>query len=101
VISQFVSDSPASVRGKIVPDDFAVFHHESNAFELGDISDRIFTDGNEVSKLSGSTVPMRSCQPNISAALHVIARITSSDGIPARRKLTKISVLASPRVFPG
>jgi hypothetical protein len=38
---------------------------------------------------------------SISASLTVIARITSSGGIPAARKLTNVATLAWPRIFPG
>jgi hypothetical protein len=46
-----------------------------------------------------SIAPMRSCQPNISAALIVTARITSNGGIPASRKLTNVATLAGQSIF--
>src|SRR5438105_12505974 len=49
----------------------------------------------------GSIAPMRSCQPNISAALVVMARITSREGIPALCKVGNLDIDASPRVFRG
>ena len=86
---------------KVVSDDFAVFHHEANAFEFGDVRERITGDGNKIGKFPRLDRSDAICQPNMSAALMVMARITSRDGIPASRKLTKVAVLACPRVFPG
>ena len=87
---------------KFISYDLAAFHHESNAFEFGDVSDWITSDGNEVGKFSRFDAhPRDPANPAFRPHLLVIARMTSSAGMPASRKLTKVEVLASPRVFPG
>jgi hypothetical protein len=45
----------------------------------------------------GSMAPARSCQPNISAALVVMARITSSESIPASCKVGNLPTEVCPR----
>ena len=47
------ADTCVSVRGKIVPDYVATFHHESNPLQLGNVGDRISSNGNEISKFPG------------------------------------------------
>ena len=89
------------MRRKVIPDHVAVLYHESNPLQFRDVGDRVSTDGDEVCKFPGSTEPMRSCQPSISAAFVVMARITSRGDIPASRKLTMVATLFCPRVFPG
>src|ERR1700758_2430825 len=42
-----------SMRRKIVADNLAVLHHESNALDLRNVSDRISGHGNDVGKFAG------------------------------------------------
>ncbi|MGA8442938.1 MAG: hypothetical protein WB762_13660 [Candidatus Sulfotelmatobacter sp.] len=41
------------MRRKVIPDDLAVLHHKSNSLELGNIGDRISSNGNKISKFPG------------------------------------------------
>src|SRR5712692_330578 len=43
----------ALMRRKIVPHDLAVLHHEANSLELGNVGDRISSNGDEISKFPG------------------------------------------------
>src|SRR4051812_40648001 len=81
----------------VISDDFAAFHNETNMFQFSNIGDRSPATAIRSANLPGSIAPMRSCQPSISAALIVMARITSRGGIPASRNLITVAVLACPQ----
>jgi hypothetical protein len=89
------------MRGKVIPDQLATLHHESNSLQFGNVGDWVSSDGNEISKFPYSIAPTRSSQPNISAAFVVTARMMSSGGIPELCKVGNIITVAWPRVFPG
>src|SRR5712691_2666990 len=41
------------MRRKVIPDHLAVLHHKSNSLDLGDIGDRVSSNGNKISKFAG------------------------------------------------
>src|SRR5438874_2123158 len=47
----------ASMRSKIVPDHLTVLHYEPYAFQLGNVSDGISSNGNQISKLTCFNTP--------------------------------------------
>jgi hypothetical protein len=53
----------------------AVLHHESNVLQFANIGYRVSGNGDQIGEFPGSIVPTRFCQPSISAALIVRARI--------------------------
>jgi hypothetical protein len=89
-----------SILLKVISDHVAILQQELNALQLANVGYWIACNGNEVSKLPGLN-GADAVQPSISAALMVMARITSSGSMPASRKLTNVATLASPRVFAG
>ena len=47
------SSACISMRREVIPYHLAVLHHESNALQLGNVGDRISSNGDEIGKLSG------------------------------------------------
>src|SRR5580692_3706234 len=45
----------ASMRRKVVPDQLAVLHHESNSLQLANVGDRISSKGDRLSDLGPTT----------------------------------------------
>src|SRR5882762_6030085 len=41
------------MRREVIPDHLAVLHHKSNSLDLGDIGDRVSSNGNKVSEFAG------------------------------------------------
>ena len=90
-----------SVRSEIISDHLSVLHDKPDTLEFGYVGYGVAGYRDEISKFPGLDGANSSCQPSISAALVVMARITSSEGIPASCKVGNLPTEACPRVFPG
>ena len=89
------------MRDKVISNHLAAFHHEANAFQFANVSDRITGNRYQIGEFCGLDRANAVLPAQHLCGIVVMARMTSKAGIPAWRRLTKVAVLASPRVFPG